>query len=539
MVGCGYGHQPDWFLESEQNLSPLLAAKRQAWNQVLCDDSPTSRRGFRQCERIVKCAVRDAKELWVKKTAEAANVERDGKGRWSCVKQLQEVFRGRQSVRTSGVLSEDGRQLSEPVEVVARWFRHFSGVLNVASQFSQECVDRMSLLEVRTDLDDPPGEEEFENALGKVKLKKAGGTSRIVPEMLVFGGPVLHRVLLNLFRKVWGEGCVFDDWRDALVIPVPKRGNLNICDNWRGISLLDVAGKLLGRILQERLQIVAESVLPDSQCGFRQGRSCVDMIFVARQLVEKAREHNSLLFTLFIDLKKAYDSVPRAALWQVLEKYGVPPTMLSIVRSFHDGMKASVRVKGNFSDSFEVRNSVRQGCTIAPVLFNLYFCAVFEDWRQQCSVAGVSFRYLHGRKLVGDRSAKSRLLPSYVTESKFADDAALYASSRDGLEAVASSFVCVARGWGLTVSLVKSKGMVAGIGADTSVLAPISVEGGVMELVESFQYLGSIISSDGNLYEELSGRLAKTAKMFGCLRQSILLISHCLLRLVDVFTLLL
>jgi len=80
-----------------------------------------------------------------------------------------------------------------------------------------------------------------------------------------------------------------------------------------------------------------------------------------------------------------------------------------------------------------------------------------------------------------------------------------------------SSFVCVARGWGLTVSLIKSKGMVAGIGADTLVLAPILVEGGVMELVESFQYLGSIIGSDGDLYEELSGRLAKAAKMFGCL----------------------
>ena len=82
---------------------------------------------------------------------------------------------------------------------------------------------------------------------------------------------------------------------------------------------------------------------------------------------------------------------------------------------------------------------------------------------------------------MGDRSAKSWLLPSCVTESKFADDAALYDSYRDGLEAVASSFVCVARGWGLTVSLVKSKGMAAGIGADTLVLALISVQGGVMD----------------------------------------------------------
>ena len=185
-------------------------------------------------------------------------------------------------LRTSGIRSEDGQLLSEPAEVVARWFRHFAGVLNVPSQFAQECVDRMPSCEVCSNLDDLPVEEEFENALSKVKVRKAGGTSRISPEMIVAGGAVLHQVLLNLFRQVWGEGCVFDEWRDALVVPVPKRGDLNICDNWQGFSLLDVAGKLLGRILQERLQLVAERVLPDSQCGFHQERGCVDMIFAAR-----------------------------------------------------------------------------------------------------------------------------------------------------------------------------------------------------------------------------------------------------------------
>ena len=174
-------------------------------------------------------------------------------------------------MRTSGIRREDGQLLSEPAEVVARWFHHFAGVLNVPSQFAQECVDRMPSCEVCRDLDDTPVEEEFANALSKVKLRKAGGTSRISPEMIVASGPVLHLVLLNLFRQVCGEGCVFDKWRDTLVVPVPKGGDLNVCDNWQRISLLDVAGKLLGRILQERLQRVAERVLPDSLCGFHQG----------------------------------------------------------------------------------------------------------------------------------------------------------------------------------------------------------------------------------------------------------------------------
>ena len=88
-------------------------------------------------------------------------------------------------------------------------------------------------------------------ALSKLRPRKAGGDSGVLLEMLVFGGPVLHTVLLDLFQRVWREDQVFAAWRDALVVPVPKKGDLTMCDNWRGISLLDVAGKLLGRIFQE------------------------------------------------------------------------------------------------------------------------------------------------------------------------------------------------------------------------------------------------------------------------------------------------
>ena len=66
-----------------------------------------------------------------------------------------------------------------------------------------------------------------------------------------------------------------------------------------------MVGKVFTRIMQDRLQVVAENVLPESQCGFQTGRGCVDMIFAARQLTEKSRERNSPLFILFVDIKKA------------------------------------------------------------------------------------------------------------------------------------------------------------------------------------------------------------------------------------------
>ena len=89
------------------------------------------------------------------------------------------------------------------------------------------------------------------------------------------------------------------DWKDAEIVPIPKKGDLKHCDNWRGISLLDVVGNLFGCILQDRLQLAAEKVLPESHCGFRKGRGCVDMIITARQLFEKSREHDESLFALF------------------------------------------------------------------------------------------------------------------------------------------------------------------------------------------------------------------------------------------------
>ena len=75
--------------------------------------------------------------------------------------------------------------------------------------------------------------------------------------------------------------------------PIPKKGNLHCCDNWRGIALLDVAGKLVARVVQNRLQVLAERELPESQCGFRRGRGCTDMIFMVWQLAEKAIEHQT------------------------------------------------------------------------------------------------------------------------------------------------------------------------------------------------------------------------------------------------------
>ena len=128
------------------------------------------------------------------------------------------------------------------------------------------------------------------------------------------------------------------------------------------------------RILQDRLQKLAEEDLPKSQCGFRKDRGCSDMIFRVRQLVEKSWEHRAKMFFLFIDHRKAYDAVPRAAMWSILGKLGVPELTIELIKTFHQDTQAKIRVDGDTLNEIDVRNGLRQGCCLALVLFNLHIC---------------------------------------------------------------------------------------------------------------------------------------------------------------------
>ena len=196
-----------------------------------------------------------------------------------------------------------------------------------------------------------------------------------------------------------------------------------------------VVGKLFAKVIQKRLQGVVEDVVSDSQCGFRKGRGCTDMIFCARQLVEKTREHNSKVFMLFVDLKKAYDSIPRQALWLVLQKYGIPLVIINLIQSLHEGMKAEVSVSGGTTPAIEVNNGLRQGCTIAPTLFNLYFNMVTTCWRDRCHPFGVDILYKCSGKLIGERTRSPSSFTA--TELLFADDAAAVGTSRENMERAA------------------------------------------------------------------------------------------------------
>ena len=302
--------------------------------------------------------------------------------------------------------------------------------------------------------------------------------------------------------------------RDANIVTLHKnKGDRSDCNNYRGISLLSVVGKVFARVALTRLQILAERTLPESQCGFRTGRSTIDTIFSVRQLQEKCREQRRPLFIAFIDLTKAFDLVSRRGLFNLLEKIGCPPKLLSVISSFHRNYD------GATSEPFEIRSGVKQGCVLAPTLFSILFSMmlsyVFYDINGGCLSTYKSQRC----KLfnLARLRAKTKVRHVVIREMLFADDAALVTHTMEDLQQLMDRLSHDCKEFGLTISIKKTKVMGQGIVSPPS----INIDNVTLDAVDRFTYLGSAIDSNLSLDAEINIRVAKAAAVMSKLNRRV------------------
>ncbi|BHF58933.1 hypothetical protein SprV_0100188800 [Sparganum proliferum] len=226
----------------------------------------------------------------------------------------------------------------------------------------------------------PPSQESI-RAVQQLSGGKAPGSDAIPAEVYKHGGPQLMDHLTALFQEMWRQGEVPQDFEDATIVHLYKRkGNSQVCDNHRGIYLLNIIGKTFARILLNGLNNhLEQGLLPESQCGFRRHRETCDMIFAARQLQEKCPEMRTHLYSTLVDLTKDFDRVNREGLWKIMQKFGCPERFIQMVRQLHGCMMARVTDNGAVSEAFAVSNGVKQGCVLAPTLFSLMPSAALMD----------------------------------------------------------------------------------------------------------------------------------------------------------------
>ena len=170
-------------------------------------------------------------------------------------------------------------------------------------------------------------------------------------------------------------------WKYVIITVLRKKKDRTECGNYRGISLVAHAGKVLLKIIARRLSEYCKRVgiLPEERNCSRRNRPTPDMTFVIRRLQKLARKKRIPLYVRFIGFTKAYDSVYRTLLWTVLFRFGVPHNMISVISQFYDGMRAFVQLDDRVcSGCFALKQGLRQGCVHATLLFNIFFAAVIN-----------------------------------------------------------------------------------------------------------------------------------------------------------------
>ncbi|BHF71084.1 hypothetical protein SprV_0401413800 [Sparganum proliferum] len=143
---------------------------------------------------------------------------------------------------------------------------------------------------------------------------------------------------------------------------------------------MSIVGKVFPRILLNRLNNnLEQGLLPKSQCDPHRHRGTADIIFTASQPQEKCQEMQTHLYSTFVNLTKAFDTVNREGLWKIVQKFGCPEPFTQIVRQLHGGMAMRVTDNGAVSEALSVPNRVKQGCDLPPTLFSHMCSAMLMD----------------------------------------------------------------------------------------------------------------------------------------------------------------
>ena len=289
-----------------------------------------------------------------------------------------------------------------------------------------------------------------------------------------------------LLRRMWEGAEIPRPWEEGVVVPIPKKGDLQDPDNYRGITLLSSAYKLFAKVVTGRLYGIAEreGLLCREQAGFRSREECVSQATVLYEVTRRRSLRGLGTYMVFLDFSKAYDRVPHEALLLKLASVGIGGKLLSAVRAMYSNPRLLVRTGSTSAGAAAYRRGVRQGCPCSPILFDLYVNDLLRE------VPGVS---VPG---VGEP------IPGLL----FADDAVVFGETREDVQRAMDSISAWCDTWEMSLNIAKCGVMhVPGEGQPRDAGIRVRAQGQCVPYTASYTYLGVTVTHD----MEMRGMLRK------------------------------
>ena len=363
-----------------------------------------------------------------------------------------------------------------PEDRVKKWKDHFLNLLGqpptVTSKPTVTVVEE--ILPINTE---NISMDELVKCVKSFKNNKADGLDNIPIEVWKSGA--LNLQLLDVCNKTF-NGDRPDIWVKSGIVPLPKKGDLGITDNYRGISLTVTAAKIYNKILLDRIRPYLDPLLRENQNGFRAGRSTLSQILTLRRLIEGIKAKQLPAVLTFVDFSKAFDSIHRGKLMEILKAYGIPAKIVDAVGILYQDTEAQVLTPDGDTEFFRILAGVLQGDTLSPFLFIIALDYALRE----------ATRETHTGFTLTTRQS-SRHPATYITDTDFADDLALTSNYLEQAQLLLLRLEVAAEAVGLHVNFKKTEYMVYNQPDGDFV----TLEGNKLKQVENFKYLGAWIQS--------------------------------------------
>ena len=371
-------------------------------------------------------------------------------------------------------------------ERLSKWHDYFKSLLGdepVVTNLEENIETVFESLDIP---DGPFTMEEYQQVKRKISNGKAAGPDGIPPE--VFKLTNIDDIILEFANNLLNNLDKPEQWSINQIQPIPKSGDLSNVGNYRGIALSAIAAKLVNKMLLNRIQPVLDPLLRPNQNGFRPGRSTAAHILALRRVIEGVYSQNRKAIIVFVDFKKAFDSIHRGKMLEILRKYGVPDKIVKAVEQLYLGTFASVLSPDGETDKFEIKAGVLQGDTLAPYLF-----AIVVDYAMRQAI-----RNKEDLGFMIQPSRSSQYPAVCITDLMFADDIALLSQEIAQAQELLTRVEMEASKIGLYINAKKTELMTFNYEDEITI---ITMKGDKVVNVLDFKYLGGWMASSEKDFE--------------------------------------